>query len=288
MTRILFVILSAFLIYSCASDNNTVEPDIPFNLTAVPDTLYSYIVGDVYRLHYRLPSGYDHNKSEGYPVIFVLDGDYILYDDYSTHTGGMVGIADSLHRDGLLPDCIIVGVGYKYRDQRARDFLYPYDDINFESGGGDKYYFFLKDELIPFIDEHFNTAGVEDRTLLGYSAGGNAIMYAMFQYDQNEGTVFQHYLAASPRLYYHNFYLLDIAKSCYERTPDNYPFDFYMGQGTGKFELYMETLDSFVRPFQNLYLHNFDRFKLDIFPEVNHADAFRYCFYSGLRYLFNE
>lgn len=276
------------LLWGCSESSTNSIDEPKFNLEHVSDTIYSNIVFETYSLLYHLPATYHHYRESGYPVIYLLDGKDLLFDDFELADGGVAGIVDSLTEVGEIPECIIVAIGYKYEDKRSRDFLYPYDDINSDSGGGDKYYLFLRDELIPFIDECFNTSGVENRTLAGYSASGNEVMYSMFQYNEAEGAIFENYLAGSPRLYYHDFYILDAAKSCFERSPNNYPFKFYMAQGDGKFELTYETYMTFLLPFQDEYLHEGDMFKWEIIPEVNHYFAHTPVITNGLIYLFSN
>lgn len=285
--KIVFWGAAALLFLNC-SDLSTNPNDNSFNLELVPDSIYSNVVSDTYSLYYHLPQNYDHNKEGGYPVIYLLDGAYLLYDDVEYQIMGAATIVDSLYLIGLIPECIVVGIGYKYENQRIRDFLYPYDEINADSGGGDKFYLFLRDELIPFVDGSFNSSGIKDRTLVGYSSGGYAVMYAMFQYDETEGAVFENYLAGSPRLYYHDFYILEASKICFQRNPNTYPHKFYMAQGDGKFEILHSTLMTFLFPFERYYLHPEDQFKMEIFPDVNHAHASEPAIYNGLIYLFDE
>lgn len=285
--KIALFLIAGLLSFNC-SDSSTNPNDNLFNPERVPDSIYSNIVNDTYSLYYHLPQNYNHSKEGGYPVIYLLDGDYLLYDDIEYHLLGTAAIVDSLYCDGLIPECIVVAIGYKYENQRIRDFLFPFDEINPESGGGDKFYLFLRDELIPFVDGSFNSSGIKDRTLLGYSSGGNAVMYAMFQYDETDGAVFENYLAGSPRLYYHDFYILEAAKICFQRNFNIYPHKFYMAQGDGKFEISNSTLMTFLFPFERYYLHEGDQFKWEILPNVNHAHAAEPAFYNGLIYLFDE
>jgi enterochelin esterase-like enzyme len=150
--------------------------------------LYSDHVADRYKIYIRLPEGYDPQHPEGYPVIYLLDGDwYFDGQGWRISGGGVAGIVSSLGRGGRIPKAILVGIGYVEENQRGRDFLWRYE----------KFYAFLTEELIPFIDANYRTDLGSERTLVGHSDGGYFTLYSFCQYEGNGANPFGRFIAIS-------------------------------------------------------------------------------------------
>ena len=177
------------------SENETPEKDI-----APAFRLFSNIVNDSFSIFARLPEGYKKQLGAA-PVIYLLDAN--LYFEY---------LADSINKiKGEQP--VLVGVGYSNFAEmdrlRDRDYTYPpalLADSFKLSGGGDKFYRFFKEELIPVIEEKYNL-GKRERTIMGHSLGGYFALYALYKDLGSSPGVFQNYVAASPSIDYHNSYL---------------------------------------------------------------------------------
>ena len=150
--------------------------------------LYSDHVADWYKVYVSLPKGYDPQHPDGYPVIYLLDADW--YFDGSSKMigdGGVAGIVSSLGESGRIPKAIVVGIGYVERKQRGRDLLWAYK----------KFYAFLTEELIPFVDSEYRTDISSPRTLVGHSDGGYFTLYSFFQFSENGSTPFGQFIAIS-------------------------------------------------------------------------------------------
>src|SRR5690606_1603788 len=74
------------------------------------------------------------------------------------------------------------------------------------SGNGDYLYNFIKRKVIPKIDSTYRT-DKSNRTIMGHSLGGYFVLYSLLRH-QDDGSVFNNYVAASPSLSYHNDYLV--------------------------------------------------------------------------------
>jgi enterochelin esterase-like enzyme len=145
-------------------------------------------VGDWYQVYVSLPQGYDPQHLHGYPVIYLLDADW--YFDGSSRMigdGGVAGIASSLSNGGRIPKAIVIGVGYVKKNQRGRDLLWAHE----------KFYAFLTEELIPFIDAEYRTDTTAPRTLVGHSDGAYLALYAFFHSGGNEDAPFRQFVAIS-------------------------------------------------------------------------------------------
>ena len=78
-------------------------------------------------------------------------------------------------------------------------------------GHADKFVAFMKEELIPFINEKYRTTG--DNTLFGHSHGGTCTMFTFL----TEPDLFKSYIASDPSFWWDNNYLSKLAA---ERLPE--------------------------------------------------------------------
>jgi predicted alpha/beta superfamily hydrolase len=152
--------------------------------------LNSTIVKDQYRIYVALPDLYDADRAEKYPVVYLLDADW--YFDLETSAAprignGVVGITDYLAQQGIIPEVIVVGVGYPTDD----DFG-PYRGRDFHAAP-QQFRQFLAQELHPAIEGRYNAAS-EGRVLLGHSSGGYFTLHDLLRYPSN---IFESYVAVS-------------------------------------------------------------------------------------------
>ena len=121
-------------------------------------------------------------------MIYLLDADW-YHDGSSTMIGdgGVAGIASALSEGGRIPKVIVIGIGYVKKNQRGRDLLWAHE----------KFYAFLTEELVPFVDGEYRTDTAAPRTLVGHSDGGYFALYAFFQSGGNEDAPFRQFVAIS-------------------------------------------------------------------------------------------
>ena len=112
-----------------------------------------------------LPDGYNNSKAS-YPVLYLLDG--------GTHLQHASGAADYLSGRGIVPDIIVVAI---HNIDRSRDFSPVHVDNIPTSGGAEKFLGFLSEELVPYMEKSYRTAGFN--ILLGHSFGGTFIAYTL-------------------------------------------------------------------------------------------------------------
>lgn len=209
MTRIsrIFLVVIGLLsqaISACAPKTSTVQtsepPSASFPEVTIPDTevrqLKSSATGRSYDIYIRLPDEYKQDRAKKYPVLYVLDGqwDFKLLDS----------IYGGLYYDGFIPEMIIVGITYSgdhpdYGALRAMDYTPVRDVFIPNSGDAPKFFVFLKEELLPFIEASYR-ADPSQRALLGSSFGGTFTLYAML----TEPTLFSGYISGSPIVTYGN------------------------------------------------------------------------------------
>ncbi len=170
------------------------QDDSSFPNVLLPGTelrqLTSAATGRDYDIYVKFPDNYDVMRAKSYPVLYVLDGqwDFKLLDS----------IQGGLNYDQFTPDILIVGITYSgdnpdYGALRAMDYTPVFDRSLPGSGDAPKFHTFLKEELIPFIEENYR-ADPTQRVLMGSSFGGSFTLYALF----TEPELFSGYVAASP------------------------------------------------------------------------------------------
>ena len=140
--------------------------------------LASSIVGIEYKISIWLPPSYvDSDKT--YPVLYLLDG--------NTCFGLATDTVTALTFGQEVPELIVVGIGYVNRNQRGRDLLWAHD----------RFYAFLTEELIPFVDGEYRTDTRAPRTLVGHSDGGFFTLLALFQSGGHSNAPFVQFVAIS-------------------------------------------------------------------------------------------
>jgi len=145
----------------------------PYTMTNNISNISSSITNTNYRLDIYLPESYESDGS-ALPVIYSSDGQSHS-DSYSA----------ALNSHGA--QAILVSIHEGPAGRRNIDYLTP---------GIYKYFEFLTQELIPFIESSYN-ASSDYRTIVGHSYGGAMSVYAMF-IDDIENQYFSNYVAADP------------------------------------------------------------------------------------------
>jgi predicted alpha/beta superfamily hydrolase len=131
-----------------------------------------------------VPPYYSQDKNKEYPLILVLDGDYMAapFEGIFNYTG---------YWDEL-PEAIIVGVNQNYANQREEDCRVG--DTGLPEGNGDKFFMFLNDELLPYLTKNYRISPF--KAIAGHDA--TAYMASLFLYRDN--SPFTGYINFSPDL----------------------------------------------------------------------------------------
>ena len=237
-------------------------------------TLTSEATGRNYDIYVRLPDEYTRNRDKNYPVLYVLDGqwDFKLLDS----------IYGGLHYDEFVPEMIIVGITYSGEDAdydtlRAMDYTPVRDPSIPGSGDGPAFLEFIKEELIPFIQDNYQ-ADPSQRILMGSSFGGWFTLYAMFV----EPELFSGYVAASPALVFGNRYT-SRQEAEYADSHDDLPVRLFLSVGE------LESLAYPVNEFMDvLRERGYTGFELETrtIEGERHAGNKPEAFNRGLRFVF--
>lgn len=150
------------------------------------DSLYSNILLDSREYYVHLPESFDASSKRDYPVLYVLDGDFIMDAAATVY---------KYYWGGFMPEMIIIGIANL--ENRNRDLI---------SDSAEYFMAFLEKELIPHIEANYPVTGY--RSLIGHSYGGYFTVNALI----NKSDLFDNYLAIDPSLNFDGHRLLNQAK----------------------------------------------------------------------------
>lgn len=150
---------------------------------ALLETIESYKLEGQRELKIQLPRNYDNSAKRLYPLVIVLDGDYLFEP--------VAGNIDYQAYWEDIPDCIIVGVNQS--TTRTDDFFYD-EDTYFPAHDGAAFYEFVAAELVPYIEERYNAS--DFRIIVGHDLSANFMNYFLFK----DTPLFRAYIALSPDL----------------------------------------------------------------------------------------
>ena len=147
------------------------------------ETISSEKLGETREIKIQLPRNYEENTEKTYPVILVLDGDYLFEP--------MAGNVDYASYWEDAPEMIVVGVN---QSKTRMDDAY-YDERNFlPADKGAAFFEFLGMELMQHLDNKYRTA--DFRVIAGHDYTANFINYYLLKPDP----IFDGYINLSPDL----------------------------------------------------------------------------------------
>lgn len=189
-------------------------------------------LGETRRLKIQLPRDYETNEDKSYPIVVVLDANYLFEP--------VAGNVDYFGYWEDMPEAIVVGI--MQGDSRYDDC--NYDDTNFmPAEKGADFFEFIGLELLPWIDANFRTA--KFTIAIGHDFTANFINYYLFK----DPPLFNGYISLSP----------DLAPMMDERLPVRIPnieskIFYYLATGSDDIKDLMEiseALDKQLAPLKN-------------------------------------
>lgn len=248
-------------------------------------SLSSSFAEQEYRLFVALPRGYAESEAR-YPVLYVLDAD-ILFGTIS-ETVRLLPLEGFFVGRQSVPDLIVVGIAYpggfaEMAQKRGRDFTPTAEwgaDPESEPDGAARFFRFLKEQAIPFVDEAYRT-DTGDRALLGTSTGGLFVLDTLLRHP---GT-FQRYVAASPRM----DEIVFRHEAAHAEKPRDLPAVLYLSAGT-EGEIEQQIAAGVERFHARLAARKYPGLRLvhESLKGENHVSAQPTAFTHGLKAVYGE
>lgn len=150
---------------------------------AIYKSIFSEKLNEYRQLKILLPRGYSDENKDKYPLVIVLDGDYLFEP--------VAGDVDYMSYWEDMPKAIVVGI--KHNDKRFEDCLYS-EQNSLPIDQGADFFEFIGIELIPYLEDNFKTENF--RVIVGHGETANFINYYLLK----EIPLFQAYISISPDL----------------------------------------------------------------------------------------
>ena len=171
---------------------------IPLSVDAqqTKEEIVSTKTGDTYEIIIRKPKIFDTTRS--YHLVYFTDA--------GIRSGNVI----LSQAEENIKNCILIGIAHKgdWDTKRQRDFIPSdaggYNDKNF--GQASKFFLFIKDELIPYLDKKFTKQ--KSKVFIGHSFGGLLALYMSMR----DNKLFGHYYAISPSVWANYKELMKIEK----------------------------------------------------------------------------
>lgn len=146
-------------------------------------------------VHVRLPSGYDQNPEQKYPVLYMQDGQNLFYDRHA-YQGVSWGLRPTLsrwERNDQNTRMIVVGVECDPIHRMREYSPWPMKVgklVRPSEVWGDAYAAWFVQTLVPLIESKFRTIRrSQGRAIGGSSAGANISLYIARKYPHIFGAV---------------------------------------------------------------------------------------------------
>ena len=261
------IILLIILLASCKKE--VFSPDLTKEFS-----ILSTSNGANYNIKVALPQNYNP-VTQKYAAIYVLDGE--------ENFNFVAEKCSNLSSDFATSDVLVVGIGYG--NDRAIDYTPEEGGGGAVNGGGgaEKFLLFIKNELIPKIENEYGADTLRiRRTILGHSFGGLCGAYAFTNYNQ----VFGNYILLSPSLWYADEIVFKFEQENRSINKNNHQLVFL---GMGEMENSGQMLAPFVAFFQ-LLQNNYPDIKLTshLEPHLNHRGSENPNIIEGLKFYFQN
>ena len=149
------------------------------------DTIFSQKLKEDREFTLSLPESYATNKTKKYPILLLLDGDYLFNPFYGALNYGA-------YWDDI-PEVIIVGISQNQKGERFTDC-----GVDPESGmpdaKGELFYEFIGQELMPFLEKSYRVAPF--KIIAGHDVTAGYLNFFLYK----ENPIFNAYIVLNPEL----------------------------------------------------------------------------------------
>lgn len=248
-------------------------------------TLESNVLEESRSIYIQYPKPDPQHLAAAYPVLYLLDGES-HFDLVSQQC-----IYLSRWDVNVMPEMIVVGI---VNTNRVRDLTPTHSVLDYygktdtsatswlkPSGGNKKFFQFMQNELMPYVDSHYNTQPF--KILAGHSFGGITVVNCLL----TQPELFNAYVAVSPSFWWDRAYLLKLADQELKKGTSLNKILFCSDGNEGvsdqsTFHSNLVTFDSLI----NTRLLSGLSYKYVYYPEESHMSEPVFAYADALRFIF--
>jgi hypothetical protein len=233
--KTVFAVVLALLLYTpCASQ-------------ALYETFESGKLEGSRQLKIQVPRNYDPENKREYPLILVLDGDYLFEP--------VAGNVDYQSYWEDIPDCIVVGISQA--NTRNEDFFYD-NETFFPAHEGADFFEFITMELMPYLEDSYSIS--DFKIVMGHDLSANFLNYYLFK----SPPLFRAFVLMSP----------DLAPEMEGRLTQRLnsieeEVFYYLSTGDDDVARLKETIEALNKKLKVIDNSRF-HYKYDVFDDANH------------------
>jgi predicted alpha/beta superfamily hydrolase len=260
---VVLLVLSNLTNVACAQDTL-----LPAPYHGRLDSLQSATLSQRRYFQVFTPPSYEPGSSKRYDVLYVLDGG-------NWNIGLIASIQRFIQAEGHMPPTLIVSImGIDRNVELTPTHLSSWQA---PTGGADKFLGYIKDELIPYINQHYPSNG--DNTIWGHSLGGMFVVYALLKAPD----AFKSYIAADPSLWWDDHYVPKLVSAALPALGDRKVTLFIAGrQGSALHEMGIDTMETILRKMAPPGL----AWSVAVYPGETHSSIRFKATYDGLRFTY--
>lgn len=230
------------------------------------EDIQSSKLGEKRRVTVALPGSFETQPDKKYPLLVLLDGDYLLDPfagtlSYSTYW-----------RD--LPEVIVVAIEQNSKGERDFD-CYSNPESGLPEAKGQQFYEFLAQEVIPMMEEKYRAAPF--RIIAGHGLTAGYLNFFLYK----DKPLFNAYIAISPEFPVEMETRLPLRLSVMKT-----PMFYYLASADGdlsRLKKKTAILDAGIKALQNPLL----RYRFDEFKGVSHYSLVPSAIPNALYHIFN-
>ncbi len=213
-----------------------------------------------------LPSSYEKNPNKKYPILILLDGDYLFDSFYGAMNYGA-------YWDDMA-ETIIIGISQNKNNERIDDSNYD-ESTDLPSGKGAQFFEFIGGELLPYIEKKYRIAPF--RIIAGHDTTAGYLNFFLYK----DIPIFNAFISLSPEL----------VPEMETRIPEKFsklkqPIFYYQSTGDGDIKDILESvkkLDENIKTVNNPVIN----YKYDTFKGASHYSAVLYSIPNALYQIFD-
>jgi predicted alpha/beta superfamily hydrolase len=229
------------------------------------ETFVSNKLGESREITIGLPDSYEKTPTKKYPILVLLDGDYLFNPFYGTLNYGA-------HWDDL-PETIIIGISQNKNQARIDDCTY--NDDGLPTGKGASFFEFIGAELLPYIEKKYRVAPF--RIIAGHDITAGFSNFFLFK----DYSIFNAYISLNPEL----------APEMEFQIPErfaalNQPLFYYQSTAEGDTMEILQSankLDTNIKTAKNPLIN----YKYDTFKGTSHYSSVTYSIPNALYQIFD-